>query len=458
MTTDGPREWTEQEVRVVEELTAFLAQAVVHQRLQEVQDLQLRELRALDQYKDEFLATVSHELRTPLTSIGGYLEILRDGDLGPVAPAQDRALEVVTRNADRLRGLIEDLLVLNRMSAAGPRGERGPVDLGAVTTAAVEVLGPTAATAEVHLVAEVLGDDLVVEGDAAQLERAVLNVLGNAVKFTPPGGRVTARVWADGRFVRVEVEDTGIGIPAEDIARLAERFFRAANATAPRDPRHRPRPEHRARHRRGPRRRRRHRLGGGLRDDGGARPAGGPRRRRRRGGRRCRVVRAVTPGRRDLGSGRVARSGRATRSRRVARGGATPAECRGGPVRLGHRVPPLAHLSAGPVHGSDAFPERPPHEGRRRGAKGLQHGAGPADPDPSKERIVKKDIHPEYVETTVTCTCGNTFTTRSTATDGVIHADVCSNCHPFYTGKQKILDTGGRVARFEARYGKKAAK
>ena len=68
---------------------------------------------------------------------------------------------------------------------------------------------------------------------------------------------------------------------------------------------------------------------------------------------------------------------------------------------------------------------------------------------------MKKDIHPEYVETEVTCTCGNTFTTRSTATSGTIHADVCSQCHPFYTGKQKILDTGGRVARFEARYAKK---
>ena len=67
---------------------------------------------------------------------------------------------------------------------------------------------------------------------------------------------------------------------------------------------------------------------------------------------------------------------------------------------------------------------------------------------------MKPDIHPEYRETTVTCTCGNTFVTRSTARNGVIHADVCSACHPFYTGKQKILDTGGRVARFEARFGK----
>jgi len=71
---------------------------------------------------------------------------------------------------------------------------------------------------------------------------------------------------------------------------------------------------------------------------------------------------------------------------------------------------------------------------------------------------MKADIHPEYVETTVTCTCGSTFTTRSTAKNGSIHADVCSMCHPFYTGKQKILDTGGRVAKFQNRYGSGASK
>ena len=70
---------------------------------------------------------------------------------------------------------------------------------------------------------------------------------------------------------------------------------------------------------------------------------------------------------------------------------------------------------------------------------------------------MKQGIHPEYVTTQVSCTCGNTFSTRSTATSGQINVEVCSACHPFYTGKQKILDTGGRVARFEARYGKRKA-
>jgi large subunit ribosomal protein L31 len=75
---------------------------------------------------------------------------------------------------------------------------------------------------------------------------------------------------------------------------------------------------------------------------------------------------------------------------------------------------------------------------------------------PEAGENVKPDIHPKYVETTVTCSCGNTFATHSTAANGEIHTDVCSACHPFYTGKQKILDTGGRVARFERRFGKKA--
>ena len=70
---------------------------------------------------------------------------------------------------------------------------------------------------------------------------------------------------------------------------------------------------------------------------------------------------------------------------------------------------------------------------------------------------MKPDIHPQYVVTKVTCTCGSSFITRSTSGSGEIHADVCSQCHPFYTGKQKIMDTGGRVARFERRFGKKDA-
>jgi large subunit ribosomal protein L31 len=76
----------------------------------------------------------------------------------------------------------------------------------------------------------------------------------------------------------------------------------------------------------------------------------------------------------------------------------------------------------------------------------------------SRGTIVRPGIHPEYVETQVVCGCGNSFTTRSTKTSGKMTVETCSACHPFYTGKQRILDSGGRVARFEARYGKRAGK
>jgi large subunit ribosomal protein L31 len=93
---------------------------------------------------------------------------------------------------------------------------------------------------------------------------------------------------------------------------------------------------------------------------------------------------------------------------------------------------------------------------------GSRHGAPRAAGDPATARTrshnMKSGIHPDYVVTTVTCSCGESFTTRSTAKSGAIHTDVCSSCHPFYTGKQKILDTGGRVARFERRFGKKPAE
>jgi large subunit ribosomal protein L31 len=82
--------------------------------------------------------------------------------------------------------------------------------------------------------------------------------------------------------------------------------------------------------------------------------------------------------------------------------------------------------------------------------------ARPTGSPGKRNTTMKTGIHPAYVTTEVHCGCGNTFVTRSTESSGQIHVEVCSNCHPFYTGKQKILDTGGRVARFEARYGKRS--
>jgi large subunit ribosomal protein L31 len=94
--------------------------------------------------------------------------------------------------------------------------------------------------------------------------------------------------------------------------------------------------------------------------------------------------------------------------------------------------------------------------GSRRACLDLTGQAEDGDPATfeARSQLMKSDIHPTYEATTVTCGCGSEFTTRSTAPGGVMHTDVCSQCHPFYTGKQKILDTGGRIARFEKRFGK----
>ena len=80
------------------------------------------------------------------------------------------------------------------------------------------------------------------------------------------------------------------------------------------------------------------------------------------------------------------------------------------------------------------------------------------DPNSNKGKTMKADIHPEYKETQVSCGCGEKFVTRSTVASGSIYVEVCSVCHPFYTGKQRILDTGGRVAKFEQRFGKSTIK
>jgi large subunit ribosomal protein L31 len=94
-----------------------------------------------------------------------------------------------------------------------------------------------------------------------------------------------------------------------------------------------------------------------------------------------------------------------------------------------------------------------PHRGRPRTTRRPSNGIDMVGAQ--KGTIVKDAIHPEYVVTEVTCSCGNSFTTRSTAKSGRLHAEVCSACHPFYTGKQKIMDVGGRVDKFEKRYGKR---
>ena len=231
MMVDGPRRWRRYEIHAAQECAGYAAQTITSLRLREMQDVQVQQLRELDRQKTDFMATVSHELRTPLTSISGYLELLEDGDYGELSAPQRSALSIVDRNTSRLRGLIEDLLVLNKIEATGLKSEVEDVSVAALVAGVVELLRPVAEDGKVELVVAPIDPALVVRVDRSQLERSLINLGSNAVKFTPAGGRATLGAFAQDDQVVIEVADTGIGIPARDLDRLFDRFFRASNAT-----------------------------------------------------------------------------------------------------------------------------------------------------------------------------------------------------------------------------------
>jgi signal transduction histidine kinase len=175
---------------------------------------------------------VSHELRTPLTSINGYLELLEDGDYGDLSAPQLGALDIIGRNANRLRGLIEDLLVLNKIEFTGLQSSTEDVTVDELVAGVADVLRPVADAAGVALVVDRIEPGLSIRVDRGQLERSLINLGSNAVKFTRSGGRAGIGATAvDGRVV-ITVSDTGIGIPEKDLPELFGRFFRASNATA----------------------------------------------------------------------------------------------------------------------------------------------------------------------------------------------------------------------------------
>jgi signal transduction histidine kinase len=195
----------------------------------EAMQLQLAEqnerLVELDQLKDEFVSMVSHELRTPLSAVTGYVELLLEDETDEQA---HRYLEIAKRNAERLRDLVDDLLFAARLQVGGlVELERGPVDLALLAREAVETAAPGADAAGVELRLSADAELPVIDGDADRLARLLANLVSNAIKFTPGGGRVEIALRADGGSVLLEVSDTGTGIPEDERAKLFERFFRS---------------------------------------------------------------------------------------------------------------------------------------------------------------------------------------------------------------------------------------
>lgn len=225
------------------ELNSLLDQTRTFQaeqaQLNAAQAENLSKLEDLDRQKDAFLSTVSHELRTPLTSIAGYSEMISSGDAGPLSDEQGRLIEVIDRNTRRLQGLIEDMLILTRIEAADFSPSREALDLSRIAAIVVEDLAPSALRKNITVTVEA-PTAAPVEGDPNHLERALTNLVGNALKFTPEGGTVVVAVelvkdglTPDGRRDEravATVTDSGIGIPDAQSAELFGRFFRATNA------------------------------------------------------------------------------------------------------------------------------------------------------------------------------------------------------------------------------------
>lgn len=222
----GPQKWA------VEALAEDIGRGLEHARLYEAEERLVTELKSLDQARTSFLAYSSHDLRTPLISITGYLEVMLDGEAGPIPPVQAKMLQAMDRNSRRLLTLIEDMLAISRMEFGAFTSRLQPVDMTALVAPAADVLRPSAAEKGLTFEVDCPGQSLMVEGDPHQLDRLITNLLSNAMKFTPRGGKVTLRFGRDGSAALLTVADTGMGIPEQDQGSIFTRFFRASNAVA----------------------------------------------------------------------------------------------------------------------------------------------------------------------------------------------------------------------------------
>ena len=185
------------------------------------------QLRRMDETKQEMFAAISHELRSPLTSMREAAHLLRDSVPGPLNAKQTRLVEIIGRSSDRLLRLVNQILELSRLRAGVLPIERRPVDVDRVVTRAVEELRPQAEEAGVILTREGGGRDLVCMGDDDRLVQVVVNLVANAVRFTPRGRSVTVRLIEAGGEIEIQVEDTGIGIPAAALPQIFESYQQA---------------------------------------------------------------------------------------------------------------------------------------------------------------------------------------------------------------------------------------
>jgi signal transduction histidine kinase len=189
------------------------------------------ELTQLDGLKRQFLNAVSHELRTPLSSVVGFGEFLHDEVGGPLTPLQQEFVHHIRAGARRLNGLVDDLLDFAQMEAGTFRIMREWSDMRACVEEALDSLRPQALEKGVRLEAALPDGECLAYFDPARFEQVVLNLVGNALKFTPEGGVVRVTLAEHGSDMALQVSDTGIGMPPEVLPRLFDRFFQVDPST-----------------------------------------------------------------------------------------------------------------------------------------------------------------------------------------------------------------------------------
>ena len=187
------------------------------------------EAEEANRLKDEFLATVSHELRTPLTAILGWSNMLLTGSLS--GEAHDRALETIHRNAQSQNQLISDLLDVSRIISGKLRLDLRTLELPTIIESAVEATRPAAEAKGVRLATVLNPRAGPIDGDADRLQQVIWNLLTNAIKFTPAGGRILVKLESVGSQVEITVQDSGIGIHPEFLPHIFDRFRQADPAT-----------------------------------------------------------------------------------------------------------------------------------------------------------------------------------------------------------------------------------
>ncbi|MBI3301532.1 MAG: sensor histidine kinase [Deltaproteobacteria bacterium] len=191
-------------------------------------------LKELDRMKSDFVSNVSHELRTPLTAIKGSADLLLREVAGPLTERQSHYLNRMRTNTQHLAGLINDLLDLSKIEAGKIEFKPTRVSLGGLVHEVVETLRPIAAEKPLTLQAMAPEPSVLVWADRDKVTQVLMNLIGNAIKFTPAQGRVTVSTTRDGKgWAQVSVNDTGPGIPAEETQKIFEKFYQVAEAGKP---------------------------------------------------------------------------------------------------------------------------------------------------------------------------------------------------------------------------------